>query len=304
MPRFRLSLGPLRASLAAGREGAEFRFGVGGPRWQRWYQSMAARRRAVREQATKAPEPAAFEGANAALRRRIATVPWYHAIDLGDGVVTPGIFDHRPLIDRYGLPESLSGLRVLDIGTFDGYWAFEFERRGAAEVIAMDIATFGDADFPPPARARMDPAALAEDTGRGFTIAHDALASRVTRRTGSVYALDPAEWGQFDLVHLGNVLVHLRDPALALQRILPLVRGRLMVSEAIDPDLEDLEGMGPLLRYIGAEQDCNWWRFNTAAIEKMLRDAGFATATTTARFRLPVKGGARDLTQAVFIATP
>ncbi len=306
MPRFRLSLGPLRASLAAGREGAEFRFGVGGPRWQRWYQGMAARRRATREAApaATAADPPDDAGPAAGLRRRIGTVPWYHAIDLGHGVVTPGIFDHRPLIERYGLPETLAGRRVLDIGTFDGYWAFEFERRGAAEVVAMDIPTFADADFPPPARARMDPAVLAEETGRGFTIAHDALASRVIRRTGSVYTIDPAAWGHFDLVHLGNVLVHLRDPALALQRILPLVRGRLMVSEAIDPDLEDLEGMGPLLRYIGAEQDCNWWRFNTAAIEKMLRDAGFATATTTARFRLPVKGGARDLTQAVVIATP
>ncbi|HWT08222.1 MAG TPA: methyltransferase domain-containing protein [Roseomonas sp.] len=309
MPRFRLSLGPLRASLAAGREGAEFRFGLGGPRWQRWYQGLAARRRAVREAAkaaatapdTPAPEEA---GPAAELRRRVATVPWYHAIDLGHGVVTPGIFDHRPVIDRYRLPDSLAGLRVLDIGTFDGYWAFEFERRGAAEVVAMDIPTFGDADFPPPARARMDPAVLAEETGRGFVIAHDVLGSRVERRTGSVYRLDVAEWGRFDLVHLGNVLVHLRDPALALQRILPLVRGRLMVSEAVDPDLEDAEGMGPLLRYIGAEQDCNWWRFNTAAIEKMLRDAGFTTAETVARFRLPVKGGARDLTQAVVIATP
>ena len=36
----------------------------------------------------------------------------------------------------------------------------------------------------------------------------------------------------------------------------------------------------------------------------MLRDAGFASAETVARFRLPVKGGARDLTQAVVIGTP
>lgn len=252
--------------------------------------------------AAESPPPAAT-GPAAELRRRIAAVSWYHAIDLGHGVVTPGIFDHRPLLPQYRLPKSLAGQRVLDIGTFDGFWAFEFERRGAAEVVALDIATFGEADFPPPARARMDPAVLAQETGRGFVIAHDVLGSRVLRRTGSVYRLDAA-WGAFDLVHLGNVLVHLRDPALALQRILPLVRGRLMVSEAVDPDLEAAEGMGPLLRYMGAEQDCNWWRFNSAALTKMARDAGFATAEVAARFRLPVKGGARDLTQAVVIAAP
>ena len=47
------------------------------------------------------------------------------------GVVTPGLFDHRPLVPQYGLPESLSGKRALDVATFDGFWAFELERRGA-----------------------------------------------------------------------------------------------------------------------------------------------------------------------------
>lgn len=58
------------------------------------------------------------------------------------------------------------------------------------------------------------------------------------------------------------------------------------------------------MRHIDAAQDCNWWRFNTAAIEPMLLDAGLAPAGTAARFRLPVVGGARGLTQALVIATP
>ncbi|MBW6397764.1 class I SAM-dependent methyltransferase [Roseomonas sp. HJA6] len=306
MPNFRLSLGPLRASLFAGRQGAEMRFGVGGPRWLSWYEGVAAHRRARREADRPLAEvpPPEEAGAAADLRRRIATLPWYHVIDLGHGVVTPGIFDHRPVLPRYPLPDSLAGQRVLDIGTFDGFWAFEFEKRGAAEVVALDIATFSEADFPPPARARMAPAALAEKTGRGFAIAHDVLGSHVERRTGSVYRLDPAEWGRFDLVNLGNVLVHLRDPALALQCIRPLVRGRLMITETIDQDLEAAEGMGPLMRYMGGEQDCNWWRYNSAALLRMPRDAGFAATELATIFRLPMKGGARDMTQAVVVASP
>src|SRR5688572_16639032 len=67
--------------------------------------------------------------------------PWYHTIDLGDGVVTPGIFDHRPLLDQYGLPADLTGLSVLDAGAANGFFSFEFERRGASRVLAVDIPT-------------------------------------------------------------------------------------------------------------------------------------------------------------------
>ena len=62
--------------------------------------------------------------ATAGLRERVQELdPWYHTLDLGEGVLTQGMFDLRPYVDRYGLPE-VSGKRVLDVGTFDGFWAF------------------------------------------------------------------------------------------------------------------------------------------------------------------------------------
>src|SRR5205807_1839841 len=54
------------------------------------------------------------------LAERVAELEWYHTMELPDGTVTPGLFDHRPVIGRYGLPDRLDGLRVLDCGTFDG----------------------------------------------------------------------------------------------------------------------------------------------------------------------------------------
>src|ERR1700730_15846970 len=64
---------------------------------------------------------------------KISDVDWYHSIDLGHGVVTPGVVDHRAQLPHYGLPDSMAGLRCLDVATWDGYWAFEMERRRAAE---------------------------------------------------------------------------------------------------------------------------------------------------------------------------
>src|SRR5262249_20625446 len=68
------------------------------------------------------------------LKRRIAgNHDWYHTLELAPGVLTPGWVDVRPVVPRVPIPASLAGLRVLDVGTWDGFWAFEMERRGASE---------------------------------------------------------------------------------------------------------------------------------------------------------------------------
>ena len=53
---------------------------------------------------------------------------WYHTIDLGNGEITDGIFDHRPLLKHYGFPESLKGKRVLDIGCADGFFLLSLRK--------------------------------------------------------------------------------------------------------------------------------------------------------------------------------
>src|SRR6476620_9707976 len=81
---------------------------------------------------------------------------WYHTIDLGNGEVTPGWFDMRPHVGQYGLPDRMDGMRVLDCGTWDGFWAFEFERRGAT-VVALDVDHEWEYDSPPRRRPREFP---------------------------------------------------------------------------------------------------------------------------------------------------
>ena len=76
---------------------------------------------------------------SAALADRVAARDWYHTLELAPGVVTPGWFDLRDMPDKVGLPASLAAQRCLDVGTFDGFWAFAMERRGAAEVVAADV---------------------------------------------------------------------------------------------------------------------------------------------------------------------
>src|SRR5256885_386190 len=92
---------------------------------------------------------------------------WYHTIELAPGYATPGWFDLRSDVPYYGLPERMDGLRALDVGTWDGFWAFEMERRGA-EVVALVVDHENDYDWPPRRRPAV-PRAL--DRGFGFRLA-------------------------------------------------------------------------------------------------------------------------------------
>ena len=155
---------------------------------------------------------------------------WYHAIELPDGHVTPGWFDLRSVVDRYGLPEDMSGMRALDVGTWDGFWAFEMEKRGA-EVVALDLDMESDLDWPP----RRRPARWSTDRrGEGFRLLKELFDSKVQRVNLSIYHATPEEIGTFDLVFCGSVLIHLRDQLLALERIAGLSHDRFISAEEYD----------------------------------------------------------------------
>src|SRR3954466_7130401 len=91
-------------------------------------------------------------------RDEVAALQWYHTIELAPGIETPGWHDTRPIVGQIPFPASLAGQRCLDVGTFDGFWAFEMERRGASEVVAIDILNPPEWDWP----AGSEDAVLAE----------------------------------------------------------------------------------------------------------------------------------------------
>ena len=100
---------------------------------------------------------------------------WYHSIELPGGIVTPGLFDTRGSAKRIGMPPSLVGKRCLDVGTSDGFWAFEMERRGAESVTAIDLEDPEALDWP--ASIRGQEKALDETKAKRFALAKRALGS-------------------------------------------------------------------------------------------------------------------------------
>src|SRR5712691_5428993 len=144
---------------------------------------------------------------------RAADLGWYHTLELAPGHITKGMFDLRSQVAHYGLPERMDGMRALDVGTWDGFWAFEMERRGA-EVVALDMDDERDLDWPP----RLRPSKFSTvPRGTGFALAKELLGSHVERVDLSIYDARPEELGTFDVVFCGSVLIHLRDQLLALE---------------------------------------------------------------------------------------
>jgi len=221
------------------------------------------------------------------LPERVSQLSWYHTIELAPGITTPGVFDLRPYVSRYGLPERLDGMRVLDVGTWDGFWAFEMERRGAAEVVALDVDDERELDWPP---RRRPEEFSGKPRGAGFRLASEVLGSRVNRVVCSVYDADPAELGTFDLIFCGMVLIHLRDQLLALERIARLCRGLFISAEYPEPTTGWLPFAA--LRYTpDRDQSVVFWRPNRRAWRRMLWTAGFDDVSEHAYFKMPSTRG-------------
>jgi tRNA (mo5U34)-methyltransferase len=217
---------------------------------------------------------------------------WYHTINVAPGVSTPGWFDLRPIADELPWPE-IEGKRCLDIGTADGFLAFEMEKRGAAEVLAIDVADHELWDHPLRARER-GPAYLRHIAGPkkgvGFEIARELLDSSVTLKQLSIYDLDPDEVGEFDVIVCGVLLLHLRDPLRALEAVRGVCRGQFMSTNQVGLRTSLLHRKTPLARLNGLTQG-QWWIPNRAGHRQMLLAAGFDIDRETGLYGVPLGEG-------------
>ena len=204
------------------------------------------------------------------IRAEIANIVWYHQIDLGHGIITPGVDNTRERISAIRLPDDLSGQDVLDVGAWDGAFSFAAERRGANRVLAVDSFCWNGTGF----EKHQDPYE-AWGTKDGFNCARRILGSRVEDREVEVVELSPTTVGVFDIVLFLGVLYHMKHPLLALERVASVTRDRLVLETHID--LIELDR--PAMAYYPKDElnhdATNWWGPNPLAVEHMLKTVGF-----------------------------
>jgi tRNA (mo5U34)-methyltransferase len=161
------------------------------------------------------------------------------------------------------------------------------ERRGAREVLALDILDPRAWDWPPGS----DEAVVAaigrrKGSGTGFEVAREALGSSVRRLELSVYDLDPEEHGLFDVVYLGSLLLHLRDPVRALERVRSVCSGSAVICDAVDAPLTELHRRSAVASLDGRGRPW-WWKPNLAGLVRMIEAAGLKPLAPPVRLRMP-----------------
>ncbi|HEY7129687.1 MAG TPA: glycosyltransferase [Nitrospira sp.] len=190
----------------------------------------------------------------------VDALPWWHSIDLGNGVVTKGgktlqaIRTEAEVAFRYGV----EGKTVLDIGAWNGAFSFEAERRGAAAVTALDHHIW-----------TTDP-----EHRKAFELARDALGSSVKDIICDVHDVTPSI-GEFDVVLLMGIFHHLKNPLLAMEIVGPLAREMLILESYTA--LNDLKV--PAMRFFPRHEldgdASNWWGPNIPCLRATLELIGF-----------------------------
>jgi tRNA (mo5U34)-methyltransferase len=234
------------------------------------------------------------------LQEYVGRIGWYHEIDLGDGVITPGM-KHRADIDNewelFALGD-LTGRSVLDIGGIDGAYAFLAERAGASRVAVLDHYLWAadpdhytrvfrehlDLGTTPP--APHETAAWHPDTTPlrwRFDTARQALDSHVEAISVDFMDCDLAAVGTWDIVLFLGVLYHMTDPIGALRRVAAVTRQQAI----IETEAMFLRGHPEaLLRFFPDGElnhdRSNWWVPNLAALMGLVGAAGFSDAEVLA----------------------
>ena len=181
---------------------------------------------------------------------------WHQRFHLSENVVTPGVNDLDWLWDQVGIPHSLQGASVLDIGTTNGGAAFIAERQGAERVVAVDVV--GPDHF-------------------GFDDLRKALKSQVEFVRASVYELPELLSERFDIVLFLGVLYHLRHPLLAIDAVRRLTSGTVYVESAVSGSV-DAPPATVFYRLDELNGDSsNWFSPNVACLVAWMESCGFVT---------------------------
>ena len=214
-----------------------------------------------------------IEADPAAARAVLDRVPlWFHtfSLDHSDELYTPGVArDHRYRIPA--LPESFSGMSVLDVGTFDGFYAFLAEARGARRVVAVD-----NEQYRVWVKSRWG---VELEGGEGFTAIRELLRSKVEYRRLDAFDLDQFE-ETFDFILCFGILHRVENP-LGLLKVIRrrLAGGGQVLLETHGPADRTLDSSAavhiPEAGEVYARDDFVYWGFTPAGLGAMARHAGF-----------------------------
>jgi tRNA (mo5U34)-methyltransferase len=199
-------------------------------------------------------------------------VRWHHSIELPNGRVIKGDKSIERMKQQYDLtfgPFDLNGKSVLDLGTWNGAFAVEAARRGAARVLGIDYITWR----PPYTYGR---------EAFDFIVAASGYKVDGVEIDIDASPLSLGYLGSFDIVLFLGVFYHLRDPIAAIREISKITREALVIETYWASDIP--ANPPAMVFYPGRElanDPTNWWAPNISCVEALLKTFGFARVIVT-----------------------
>jgi SAM-dependent methyltransferase len=208
---------------------------------------------------------------------------FYHSMDMPSSGTQEGIWDLRGRFSEYTGHVDFAGKTVLDVGTATGFLTFEAERAGAT-VTSFDLADASLYRELPIEDAIRDTTSWhggQEQLDRmknGYWLAHRELGSRAEVVYGDIYELGPED-GAFDIVMLGQILIHLPDGISALTAAASTCTETIVITEGSFPTDEPVA----LLAGRAARRDVAyaWYQYSHGWYREVLAMLGFSDVTIT-----------------------
>lgn len=189
----------------------------------------------------------------------VKALSWFHRIDLGDGLLTPGRCPPNDLILKSIDEIDFTDKRVLDIGCWDGLWSFEAEKRGAAEVYATD-----------------DISQRPVHSTRTFDLAKEILKSDVHYFPETPIEQVVSLGAKFDIVLFLGIYYHLRDPLHALGILRSVLNeGGVIIIEG-DVVYNKRKSFAKFLyNHVWKDDPSNWWIPSIRCLEEWVESSFF-----------------------------
>lgn len=247
---------------------------------------------------------------------------WYHTIELPNRLITKGVYDHRPHLSQYGFPKSLQGKKVLDVGASDGFFSFEFERRGAKSVLAIDTNKYDNslAIDPSPsyrnAYIKKYSRSVIENeensdileilnlsTLNKLLVLKDIFNSSVVFKNHSIYDLTSMD-EKYEFVFCGDLFEHLKNPLVGMENLRAVTSELCIISLSSALPSAKLGNFSKkvikrIIRFLGMEGDFleagsslryvgggTFFHFHPLTFRDALLDSGFKSVEIFSEFDL------------------
>jgi O-methyltransferase len=216
---------------------------------------------------------------------------FHHWMDLPSlppvsGCVTiPGAWDLRGRFQDYVGGVDVAGKSVLDVGMATGWISFEAERHGAAQVVGLDAADDVVPQHVPYLQVvdRRRPMMTANgervsdrtSIRRSYWLCHERLGSSAAAVYGDVHKMGEHISGA-DVVIVGQILVHQRDPLEALLQCARTADDTLIIVEG------SFESDQPVMKFCGLNGVYySWFLLSSAMYVTYLKLLGFEVKSIT-----------------------